>query len=232
MSTFRRYSSRTDPGAKQGHRSRPRLAVEVLEDRLTPATIVVTTPADVVASGDGKVSLREAITRANTTVERDIITLAAGVYRIGIAGAGEDGNASGDFDITNPLTIRGGGAASTVIDAAYLDRVFDLVGEFKVTLGGMTIRNGFAPKVPGGGIRASEALLTLNQSIVRGNVAFEGGGIYSGVSITLNHSVVTGNEARGPGGADGGGDGGGIEIIVGRLTLRNSTVSGNFANDD
>ena len=75
------------------------LEVEVLEDRLVPATIVVTTRADVVNRGDGKVSLREAITRANATAGQDTIELGAGVYRIGIVGAGENANATGDFDV-------------------------------------------------------------------------------------------------------------------------------------
>src|SRR5262245_21386509 len=127
MSTFRRCFSRTDPRTNRSPRFRCRLAVELLEDRLTPTTIVVTTPADVVAAGDGKVSLREAITRANHTAGRDIITLSAGNYQIRLPGTGEDNNASGDFDITNPVEIRGAGAASTFIDGASLDRVFHLI---------------------------------------------------------------------------------------------------------
>src|SRR5262245_26723783 len=80
-------------------RGRQRPQLEVLEDRLTPAPLLVTTRADVVNEGDGKLSLREAISRANATEERDTIVLPAGVYEIARAGPGDDDNASGDFDI-------------------------------------------------------------------------------------------------------------------------------------
>ena len=63
-------------------RVRPRL--EALEDRLTPATFKVTTFADVVDPADRKLSLREAITRANDLSGPDTIVLQAGVYKIAL----------------------------------------------------------------------------------------------------------------------------------------------------
>src|SRR5436853_5961272 len=101
-------------GRRRREPPRFRPGVEGLEGRLVPATIVVTTFADVVNPADGKVSLREAINRANATAAPDTIVLRAGVYKIGLAGAGEDDNATGDFDVKNPLTIAGQGASSTV----------------------------------------------------------------------------------------------------------------------
>ena len=71
---------------------------------------------------DGKRSLREAITAANTLAGADVIVLPAGVFKIALAGAGEDGNATGDFDITGAVTIRGAGAGLTIIDGQQLDR--------------------------------------------------------------------------------------------------------------
>jgi CSLREA domain-containing protein len=54
--------------------SRPfRLRVESLEDRAAPATFTVNTTLDEVVASDGKLSLREAITRANTTTGADEI---------------------------------------------------------------------------------------------------------------------------------------------------------------
>ena len=91
---------------------RPRL--EVLESRLAPAVLHVTTTADSVDANDGALSLREAITQANSTAAADVITLPAGTYRVARAGAGEDANATGDFDVKNPLTIVGQGASSTL----------------------------------------------------------------------------------------------------------------------
>jgi uncharacterized repeat protein (TIGR01451 family) len=67
--------------------------------------------------------------------------------------------------------------------------------------------------------------LTLNQSVVRGNTAYEGGGIYNAGELTINDSAITGNTAI---------EGGGIlqptlGIGSGILILNNSTVSGNSA---
>src|SRR4051794_39010198 len=105
-------------GSGRPRRRRPRLrpGLESLEGRLVPATIVVTTFADVVNPTDGQVSLREAVSRANATPAPDTIVLQRGVYRIGRAGAAEDANATGDFDVTSPLTLVGQGAANTAID--------------------------------------------------------------------------------------------------------------------
>src|SRR5262245_32619932 len=86
-----------------------RPTLERLEGREVPATFFVTTFADVVNPMDGKVSLREAITRANATAEPDTIVLQPGVYKVGLAGANEEFNATGDFDVKNPLTIVGQG---------------------------------------------------------------------------------------------------------------------------
>src|SRR5262245_61656101 len=111
---WRNHSSRTSPP-----RWRPQL--EWLEDRLTPAApIVVATFADVVKPGGG-LSLREAITKANATAEPDVILLSAGVCKIALDGAGENDNHTGDFDVTNPLTIKGDGPTATFIDGASLD---------------------------------------------------------------------------------------------------------------
>src|SRR5262245_39582955 len=164
MSAYRRWFKRATPQTRSAHPCRRRPTFDVLEDRLTPATIFVTTRADVVADGDGQRSLREAITQANGTDERDIIVLSAGVYSISdaLGTAFEDDNARGDFDITRSLWIRGAGASSTVIDAANLDRVFGVVGDLvEATFSGVTIRNGLALEGIGGGILAGGASLTL-----------------------------------------------------------------------
>src|SRR6266545_523497 len=75
---------------------------EALEDRLTMSAnpvIHVTTFADELTAGDGKLSLREAITLANSRPGPDTIVLPAGTFKMQLAGAGENGNLTGDFDI-------------------------------------------------------------------------------------------------------------------------------------
>src|SRR5262245_50088938 len=114
----RRVSDRT---------SRPfRLRVESLEDRTAPATFMVNTTQDEVVAGDGKLSLREAITRANDLAGADEIILPAGVFKLAIPGTSEDGNTTGDLDVTDAVTIRGAGRNLTFIDGQQLDRVFEL----------------------------------------------------------------------------------------------------------
>src|SRR5262249_53562135 len=118
-----------------------RLRVELLEGREVPATFTVTTFVDVVDPADGRLSLREAGGRANTTPRPDTIRLPAGVYHVTLSG-GEDLNATGDFDVTDSLTVTGAGPARTVVDGHRVDGLFDLLGPVNVTLNGLTLRNG------------------------------------------------------------------------------------------
>lgn len=91
-----------------------------------------------------------------------------------------------------------------------------------------TIQNGFGVTIQtgmGGGIN-NFGTLTLNNSLVTGNVSsWMGGGIYNHNTLTLNNTTVSGNSA-GSGGSGGGG-GAGIENYSGTATLNNSTVSDN-----
>src|SRR5207253_7588365 len=76
-------------------------------DQATAATFVVTTTAD---TNDGACtvvlcSLRDAVIAANASPGADIITLPAGTYTLTIGGRGENAAATGDLDITGPVTI-------------------------------------------------------------------------------------------------------------------------------
>ena len=113
--------------APEPHRLR-RLSLEHLEDRSVPSTFTVNTTLDDVTPANGKFSLREAITKANTNPGADVIVLPAGVFKITLAGAGEDANLTGDFDITDAVTIQGAGAGISIVDGQQLDRVFDVLG--------------------------------------------------------------------------------------------------------
>ena len=130
---------------------------------------------------NGKFSLREAITKANTTAGADVIVLPAGVFKIGLPGFNEDDNQLGDFDITDTLTIQGAGAGLSIVDAQQLERVFDVIGaspsSIRVVFQGLTIRNGHA-NVDGGGIRVGNADLIVRDCAITGNKAtLTGGGI-------------------------------------------------------
>ena len=75
---------------------------------------------------DGFISLREAIIAANNTAGADQITLQAETYTLTLGGTGEDAAMTGDLDILDTLTIVGAGSGSTTIDAAGIDRVFEV----------------------------------------------------------------------------------------------------------
>jgi predicted outer membrane repeat protein len=222
------------------HRFTPR--VESLQERLVPSTFTVTTPLDVLNAGPGQLSLRQAITQANQHPGADVIVLPAGVYPMqltGAAGVNENANQSGDFDITDAVTLQGAGAALTAIDGRQLDRVFDVFGtgpsSIKVTFQGLTVRNGRA-NGPGGGILVGNADLLVRDCVVAGNATSgDGGGISNAQApgtgnVTLQHSTVSRNTA--------GGNGGGLYFGVnaqgqgGTLTVSGSTVRRNLAGSE
>jgi CSLREA domain-containing protein len=116
------------------------------------ATIIVNTTVDSLAPPAGACSLRAAIVAANTNTAvggcpagsatvTDTIVLPCGTYTLGIAGADEDANASGDLDIAGDLILTGAGARTTIIDGGGIDRVFE-IRTGTVTISDVTIRGG------------------------------------------------------------------------------------------
>src|SRR5918997_3681293 len=62
----------------------------------------------------GTCTLRAAIQEANALSGHDTIEVAAGVYELGIPTVNDDLPSTGDFDVTDTLTITGAGA--TIVD--------------------------------------------------------------------------------------------------------------------
>lgn len=196
------------------------------------ATLNVTTTDDAV-SADGQCSLREAITAANIDSAfmdcpsgsgADVIVLGAGEYRIDLAGAGENSNATGDFDIRSSLSVRGAGADLTRIRGDRGDHVFDLAmpgaGQpINVVIEAITLRNGDG--ILGGAIINGDgvSLLVSGCSIVN-NTAAQGAGIASMGTLEVVNSAFHANQA---------GNGGAIWTGGGSATLRNVTFDANAA---
>ncbi|MEM6848090.1 MAG: cadherin repeat domain-containing protein [Pseudomonadota bacterium] len=208
------------------------------------ASLVVTTLSDIVDTGDGQTSLREAIAFANSQAGTDAITFDSGL-------SGTLRLTQGELVITDAVSIDGGGRITITGDAANDDvtdmnditdvsasvagllddnsRVFNITSaSAATTLSGLTITGGHIPNggmagAGGGGGVLSRADVTLVDSLVAGNSVFgtpvsgTGGGGVSGSTVTLTNTTVSGNIAE----ASGGGVSGRV------LTLTNSTVSGN-----
>jgi hypothetical protein len=127
-----------------------------------------------------------------------------------VGAASENGNVTGDLDITSSLTISGPGANLTVIDGGGFDRVLDIRGAVTVTITGVTITGG----------NDTEGSLTLTNVAVSDNVAVYGAGIEKNGTLTVISSTINNNVASyGPGGID--------NYNGGALTVSNSTISTN-----
>jgi hypothetical protein len=197
-----------------------------------PAVITVNSTLDAVVAGDGKITLREAIDAANAAAGADTIVLPAGVFKNLTPGPNEGNNATGDFDITDAVTLQGAGAGLTIVDGQQIDRVFDVFGtapsSIKVVFQGITVRNGRVTG-DGGGIRFQSADLVVRDSAILANCASNsGGGIANPSSIsTGNLKLVRATIARNAAGANGGGlSMDGPDSVV---TVESSTIRRNLA---
>ncbi len=194
-------------------------------------------PGDgVCATRVGRVcTLRAAIQETNALSGTDTINLATkATYKLTLTGTGEDHAATGDLDITSPVTINGNGA---VIDGQAADRVFEIYStrtdRGKTSLKNLTVQNGKTPETGygGGGIFVrSGGLLGIVNSTVENNRSLVGGGVAadSGSVVTISSSKVSGNTAYVSGSF--GGSYGGV-LSSGILTITNSTISANHAVD-
>jgi CSLREA domain-containing protein len=183
------------------------------------------------AASGGACTLRAAIQESNALAGPDTVNLPAGTYLLSLATPAEDFAASGDLDVTSPLTLVGVGAASTIVDVAANDRVLHVhpvAGN--VTLSGLTLRNGVTDE--GGGIlNASSGTLRLDAVTVTGNEAVgDGGGIHNvtGTLLVNAGSVISNNAARNGGGIYSAGEPNEAGTPS-RVTITNAIVTGNRA---
>lgn len=231
--------------ADRQQRPKTRLSLESLESRRLLATLVVNSTLDAVdanpgdglceISSGGPCTLRAAIQEANAldnTDGPDRITIPAGTYTLSIEGIDEQLASTGDLDIREDLTVEGSGSENTIIDAAGVDRVFDIT-RGNVAISGLTIRGGQIQDDTelfegiGGGIR-NEDNLTLVDSIVTGNVATVGAGVgnYNG-TLRIMRSVISGNGNAST--IRGGGVSNYANYDPAILELSDTTISGNQA---
>lgn len=217
-----------------------------------PMTFMVTDTGDAndAAPGDGncdtdslttgnQCTLRAAIREANALSTCDLITIDA----TGVSGSIDLATALPS--IGHKVNITGPGANLLTVKRSSGSnfRIFNIDSGMLVGISGLTIANG--NDITGGGIQ-NAGTLTITSSIVSGNSAANGGGVFNNGGGTLNliNSTIRNNSASNVGGgifsqfninvsnstvssntANGGG--GGIYLQTGTNTLTNSTISGN-----
>lgn len=227
----------------QGLYSSPRLIGSFNVTLSDPTVIFVNTTADTIDANlsdgtprdaVGLVSLRAAIMHANRIASPTTIVVADGIYTLTVPGRNEEASSTGDLDLTSSLgiTLIGGGAFSTIIDAQQLDRIFDVSAGANATIRGFTIRSGNAGT--GGGIENS-GTLTIDSGLIVSNTAeIAGGGVYSDGLLTIVSSELEGNQTSSRFFAKGGG---GLAVIgtptgsAGRVTIEKSSIVANTSSD-
>ncbi|MBW1963106.1 MAG: CSLREA domain-containing protein [Deltaproteobacteria bacterium] len=140
-------------------------------------------------------SLREAIIAANEAPDADTIHIPAGGYYI-LKPGHEDACASGDLDITGPLTLVGEGMRDTWItalgDLGVKDRVFHILAPgHDVRFENIGIVGGFKTGFNSGGgvfVESAHDAYFLRCLFFR-NLAFSGGGIGVGNDVDETHIV-------------------------------------------
>jgi hypothetical protein len=159
---------------------------------------------NVCASGCTYSSIPEAINNAKSG---DTINIAAGTYDEHLAIPGSGGAAS--------LSLQGAGAGKTTIDGTESGTVVAISSHETVTITGVTVTHGAESAIQNRGT------LTLNNSTVSENAAFQGGGIDNeGGTLKVNNSTVSTNGAN---------EGAGIYNGGGTVKVNNSTLSDNAA---
>ena len=183
-----------DVGAVEGYAGELVLPLELVVDHAGDALDAV--PGDGVCQDTGaepgRCSLRAAVQEANAWPAADTVTIASGVDPVlSRAGAGEDGNLTGDLDVLDGLTIEGAGAT---VDAAAVDRALDLRGA-PLVMSDLTITGGDVTG-SGGGVRADGDLAATGSTIHGNTASVDGGGIaqLSG-DLQLIESTMEGNHA-------------------------------------
>lgn len=187
------------------------------------------TPGDGVAVDlNGETSLRAALEEANAFAGADVIEFNDG------SGPGVD-----FYDITpdtitlggtqltisSDVTINGAGANLLTVSGNDASGVFRIDGNSDVILDSLSIVDGRTSFTQGGGIRnSSTGEVVVSNSMIVGNSASNGGGVWNNGQMILINSTVANNSTQS---GSGGGFGGGVLNRGGALQVINSTLSGN-----
>jgi uncharacterized repeat protein (TIGR01451 family)/CSLREA domain-containing protein len=183
-------------------------------------------------------TLRAAVQAADNKGGASTITLPAGGYTLSIPSTAADEPANGDLDIkgsSTNVTITGAGGGASIINANHIDRAFAVQAGESLTISGVTVRNGAqngsvpssnSTSADDGGAFYNDGSLTIENSVLTGNSAYEEGGVvYAGSGATLTSiigSTVTENAADGKGGV--------VYASSGEIVLNEDAITRNTAS--
>jgi len=172
------------------------------------------------ADHEGACTLRAAIQEANALQGADEIRLPAGRFALELPGQDEDLARTGDLDLLDDVAIVGAGAMLTRVDAARIDRAFDVPCSshaIHVALRDLAVENGSRSCVR---VLGPSALEVSDALVAGGTSATAGGNLYlRGAQADLRRSIIRDGEAAW--------QGGGVAIHGGRIDLVDCDVSGN-----
>ena len=181
----------------------------------------------------GGCALRAAIQEANALFGQDSIYLPPGTYSLTRAGAGEDLAATGDLDVTTPITVVGTGwGVSSVFMADFNDRLFEVHGFANLVLADLDAWGGSVDGIGGGVFVQAGGTFRLARSRIFGCVARKGGGVgTAGGMVTIEDSELSYNYAvpnpptwyASGAGADGGS---GSTIVIRRSSIHHNITEG------
>ena len=203
--------------ARSSHaRRRVRLGLgpERLEERavLSSLSLLVTSLAD---TGPG--TLRTAITEADARS-------AAQTYNIKFKVSGTLTLESALPALSNTMTLSGPGEQRLTVhrdrNASTDFAIFTVDSGAAVRITGMTLSGGIEARSGSGGGISNNGTLTVTNTSISGNSAYDGGGVSNNGSLTLSHSRISRNQANQ--------FGGGV-YNNGTLTVSDSNTSSNLA---
>ena len=201
------------------------ISATVRENPETPSTIV-TTADDVYDVFDGVISLREAIEYAESgTTITFADSLQGGTIAIDQTLGQLEVAKSVTIDATN-LWDATNSAPGLTIDGQHASRIMYLKQFFEIEIDGIALVNGGfleGYESSGGAICNHGATLTLNNCVLSGNKASNGGGLWATLThtTTFNNCVLTNNTATAYGGA--------VAKQYGTLTFNNCEIRDNEA---
>jgi hypothetical protein len=182
-------------------RPRHRPFLEILEDRLAPATLLVNSTADTANATDAYLSLREAIAIVNSPALSSLSTQIQHQITGALHAGGSDTIQFDHTQVTTPIILGGtqlelslpsstatitlDGGAGITVNGNNASRVFLVDSGVTASLSGLTISHGSVTGASGSGANA------------------QGGGIFNSGTLMVSNCSLTSNSATGGSGAGG-----------------------------